>query len=62
MRNMVLICPDCGDSLIMSLGDDRTGMVTFNSKCGTRLTVAFDSTASTERERIRKLKEGMKNV
>jgi hypothetical protein len=61
MRQCVLICPDCGDSVIFSLGEDRDTQVTFNSKCGTQVRCLVDSTRSNERDRIRDLKERAKN-
>ena len=57
MRQCVLICPDCGDSIIMSLADDRNTFVHFNSRCGTQLECHVDSRNSTESLRIAKLKE-----
>jgi predicted RNA-binding Zn-ribbon protein involved in translation (DUF1610 family) len=61
MRQMIMMCPDCGDTLIMNLGENEKTFCGFNSKCGTRIEYQIDSTRSNEAERIRQLIEKSKH-
>lgn len=56
MNHLVIVCPVCGDSIIVTVGRGCTSNLGFNSRCGTQITVLVDTRNETETARIAKLK------
>jgi hypothetical protein len=61
MRQLVIICPMCGDSMIMQVQTPSEVQGGFTSRCGTQIRWTCDSRFETETARVRALRERSKN-
>jgi hypothetical protein len=62
MRRLVIICPDCSDSIIFDMRDKPTSLGTFRSRCGTEISFTVDSRESNIMARVQLKSEGVKRV
>lgn len=62
MKRLVIICPDCGDSIIIDWPKEGINFGGFNSACGTLIEFKVDNRYSHVNERLAWLKERAQNV
>jgi hypothetical protein len=56
MNQLVIVCPVCGDSIIMRVERGVVSGGAFTSRCGTKISFQIDSCHETETARIAELK------
>jgi len=62
MRQLVIICPDCGESLETPLSEIMSSMGGFNCKCGTQIEFTVYGRAAQRVEFIGTMKERLRNA